>query len=75
MAGMWGYKLLPLPLSHKDGIDESTYWLNQEGMDGWEVIAVVPKMSTPPTLDCLAIMKRRFIESHGEQRASSRPAA
>lgn len=57
----WEYQLLPLPLSGNGGTDESQTWLNNEGAKGWELVAVVPKMSTHPSLDCLAFMKRRRI--------------
>ncbi len=58
-AVIWEYELLPLQLSVKDGIEESRATLNAEGVDGWELVSVVPKMGKNPSLDCLAFLKRR----------------
>jgi len=56
---MWEYKLVMLPLSVADiGFDEVEHSLNAEGAAGWELVAVVPKISPMPSLDCLAFMKR-----------------
>jgi len=55
---MWEYQLLTLPLSTSGGFEESQQALNAEGADGWELIAVVPKMGKIPSLDCVAVLKR-----------------
>lgn len=55
---MWEYKILVLPLSGEGGVDESVRWLNDYGVGGWELVAVVPKIGSTPSLDCLAFLER-----------------
>ena len=54
----WEYELIVLPLSGEPGFEESQSALNAEGAEGWEAVAVVPKMGKTPSLDCFAVMKR-----------------
>ena len=56
---MWENKIMVLPLAAKDGVDESENLLNAEAVDGWELVAVVPKIGSPPSRDCLAFLKRQ----------------
>ena len=61
LQGPWEYKFLVLPFSGSSGVEESHEWLNTEGSQGWEVVAVVPaipKTTGRPSQDCLAVMKR-----------------
>jgi len=55
----WEYQIVVLPLSGKGGVDESRAVLNGEGFDGWDLVSVVPKMGSNPSLDCLAVMNRQ----------------
>jgi hypothetical protein len=54
----WEYKILVLPFSGEGGIEEGEQWLNAEGSEGWEVVAVVPKVGEHASLDCFAVLKR-----------------
>ena len=55
---MWEYKFVVLPLSTEHGFEEAERWLNAEGAEGWEAVAIVPKMGPDPSLDCFALLKR-----------------
>jgi hypothetical protein len=60
----WEYKFEVLGLSAESGIEHSQKSINTEGADGWEVIAVIPKLGKQPSLDCLALMKRPASSTH-----------
>lgn len=55
---VWEYRLVVLSLSREGGLNESQATLNYEGAEGWQALAVVPKIGKTPSLDCLAVMKR-----------------
>jgi hypothetical protein len=44
------YQLVPLPLSGEGGLKQGEDALNSEASDGWQVIAVVPKIGKTPSL-------------------------
>lgn len=55
----WEYKLIILPFSEQDGIDEGERWLNDEGANGWEFVSMAQRRDDRVVPDCVAVMKRR----------------
>jgi len=58
LHGPWEYKIIVLPFSGDNGLEEAQAWLNEEGAEHWELVSVVPKIGAAPSLDCIAILKR-----------------
>jgi len=57
---MWEYKFLIFSLGKGQGddyVEKSQAELNAEGAEGWEVIAILPKMGKNESW-CFALMKR-----------------
>ncbi|MGA3043914.1 MAG: DUF4177 domain-containing protein [Bryobacteraceae bacterium] len=54
LHGPWEYKIIVLPFSGDNSLEEGQKWLNEEGAEHWQLVSVVPKMGAKPSLDCLA---------------------